>query len=120
MVMKKLCLIVTLLLSISIGTIGCGNKAQVYGLVSDQKGKYSLAVVGDDQIDNKLENANLMKSIFRIETNSNYDDAKESMPFLKIEDNKPNYFVFDTKDLKYQTTSFEKLVEYIKDNPDPK
>lgn len=117
--MKKLCLLGILLFSITIGIIGCGNKAQENKMVSEQKGKYSLYVIGDDQVSNKLDKET-MNSVFRIESETNIKNAKEEAPFLKIEDSKPNYFVFDSKDLKYQTTSFEKLVEYIKNNPNPK
>jgi hypothetical protein len=101
------------------GIIGCSNKAQEYKMVSEQKGKYSVYVIGDGQVSNKLDKET-MNSIFRMESNTDYQDAKKEAPFLKIEDGKPNYFLFDSKDLKYQTTSFEKLVEYIKNNPNPK
>lgn len=117
--MRKLSLIIVLLISAFLGLVGCINEAKDAGFLSQQKGKYSLYVVGDNDIDTKLE-IEKIKSVFKFEIESNYKNAKENAPFLNIKDEKPNYFVFDRKELKYETTSYDKLVKFLKDHPNPK
>ncbi|GEM_PF-4484674 len=116
--MKNLITIGILLFSI-LGLTGC-NDYQRDGMVSEQKGMYSLYVVGDDEIDIKLEKESDIDSIFRTIIESDYNNAKNDTPYLEIDKNKPNYYLFNTKDLVFQTTSYDKLVKYLKDNPEPK
>jgi hypothetical protein len=116
--MKNLIAIGILLFSI-LGLTGC-NDYQKDGLVSEEKGMYSLYVVGDDEIDIKLEKESEIDSVFRIQIESIYDNAKNDTPYLEIDKNKPNYYLFNTKDLVFQTTSYDKLVKYLIDNPEPK
>ena len=116
--MKRVVIFSLLLFSV-LGLAGC-NDYQRGGMVSEEKGRYALYVVGDDQVDMKLEKELVGNSVFRTITDSDYDNVKEDTPYLEIQKDKPNYFLFNTKDLVYQTTSYEKLVKYLEDNPKPK
>ncbi|MEC1376892.1 hypothetical protein [Heyndrickxia oleronia] len=118
--MRQLCIICVLLLSPFIGLTGCISEAKRDRMVSDEKGKYNLYIVGDDIIDNKLEKETDINNIFRMIIESDYKNSKNNTPYLKITENKPNYFVFDSKDLVYQTTSYKNLVKYLKEHPNAK
>ncbi|MBU5214914.1 hypothetical protein [Heyndrickxia oleronia] len=115
--MRQLCLISVLLLSLFMGLTGCISEAKRDRMVSDEKGKYNLYIVGDDIIDNKLEKETDINNVFRMHIESDYDNAKDNTPYLEITENIPNYFVFDSKDLVYKTTSYKKLVKYLREHP---
>lgn len=117
----KRAVLFSLLLFFILVLVGC-NDYQRDGLVSPEKGRYSLYVMGDEQIDKKLdeEKESISNSVFRITSEPKDDQAKKDAPYLKIKKNKPNYFLFDTKDLVYQTTSYDKLIKYLEENPEPK
>lgn len=117
MTMKRLTIII-LILSI-FGLAAC-NEYQRDGMVSDRKGMFSLYAVGDEEIDVKLDKESDINNVFRISSETDYDKAARDTPYLEYSKDKPNYFLFDTKDLVYQTTSYDKLVEYLKDHPTPK
>ncbi|MBM7578184.1 hypothetical protein [Jeotgalibacillus terrae] len=93
---------------------GCGNDYEKDGLTSQSEDRYHLYQVGDEDISESLWEAGV-RNLYSYSIAESQDRAEENFPYLKI-DTLPSYFVFDSKDLVYETNDIEELKKFLLEN----
>ncbi|TFJ92038.1 hypothetical protein [Lentibacillus salicampi] len=117
--MKKVTLFIFVLASIMIFASCSEDPIDDYAryyteLIPDQEGQYLLFSVEDDITSEQLEEQNI--GISNIIYESSSDLVNNEYPKLNIEKS-PAYILFDTNGMVYKTYDYEKLLEYLKENP---